>query len=46
MYTYIHIHIYIYIYITCYIVFGRGDDTAGNPRRARIYRFEPFELDL
>ena len=23
---------------------GRGDDTVGNPRRARISRFEPLEL--
>ena len=26
--------------------FGRGDDTVGNPRRARIYQFELFELVL
>ena len=28
------------------VVLGRGDATAGDPRRARISRFEPFELIL
>ena len=27
-------------------VFGREDDTVGNPHRAQIYRFELFELIL
>ena len=27
-------------------VFGRGDDTVGNPHRARISQFELFELIL
>ena len=25
-------------------LFGRGDDTVGNPRRAQFYQFELFEL--
>ena len=25
---------------------GRGDDAVGDPRRAQIYQFEPFELVL
>ena len=28
------------------ICFGRGDDTVGNPHRAQISQFEPFELEL
>ena len=27
-------------------VFGRGDDTVGNPHRAQIYQFELVELKL
>ena len=27
-------------------IFGRGDDTVGNPRRAQIAQFELFELVL
>ena len=26
--------------------FGRGDDTVGNPHRAQIVQFEPFEIIL
>ena len=27
-------------------LFGRGDDTVGNPHRGQIYQFELFELVL
>ena len=28
----------------CMEIFGRGDDTVGNPHRARISQFELFEF--
>ena len=52
MYTHVCMCIYIYIYIYMHMyyvytyVFGRGDATFGNPRRAQISRFELFELIL
>ena len=48
----IHIYIYIYIYMSTETstgqspLFGRGEDTVGNPHRAQIYQFELFELIL
>ena len=39
-YTYIYIYIYIHTYDGPVTPLGRGEDTVGNPRRARIYRFE------
>ena len=36
----------ITVSITIAVLFGRGDDTVGNPHRAQISQFELFELLL
>ena len=32
--------------VVAVLVLGRGDETVGSPRRARIYKFELFELKI